>query len=206
MRESFLIFGSPVIDEAEIAEVVDSLRSGWVGTGPKVHRFEAMLSEYLGVPHGRCVSSCTAALILSMDVLGIGPGDEVLVPAMTFVASANAVEHAGARPVLVDSEPATGLIDLDLAEAAITPRTKAIMPVHLAGRPIDMDRLNDLRDRRGLLVIEDAAHAIGAEWRGRRIGDFGNLTAFSFYVTKNISTIEGGAVVAQSAELAAEIE
>jgi dTDP-4-amino-4,6-dideoxygalactose transaminase len=206
MRENFLTFGRPMIGEEEIAEVVDSLRSGWIGTGPKVHRFETMLGEYLGVPNCRCVSSCTAALILAMQVLEIGAGDEVLVPTMTFVASANAVEHAGARPILVDCVPGTGLIDLDAAEAAITPRTRAIMPVHLAGRPVDMERLNDLRDRRGLLVIEDAAHAIGAEWRGRRIGDFGNLTAFSFYVTKNISTIEGGAVVAQSAELAAEIE
>jgi dTDP-4-amino-4,6-dideoxygalactose transaminase len=206
MRESFLIFGSPVIDEAEIAEVVDSLRSGWVGTGPKVHRFEAMLSEYLDVPHGRCVSSCTAALILSMDVLGIGPGDEVLVPAMTFVASANAVEHAGATPVLVDSDPRTGLIDLDAAEASITPRTRALMPVHLAGRPMHMERVNALRDRHQLHVVEDAAHALGAEWHGRRIGGFGNVAAFSFYVTKNITTIEGGALMTESPELAAEVE
>ena len=206
MRDSFLIFGSPVIGEEEIAEVVDSLRSGWVGTGPKVQRFEAMLAEYVGVEHCRCVSSCTAALTLSMLVLGIGPGDEVLVPAMTFVASANAVEHAGATPVLIDSVPETGIIDLEAAEAAITPRTRAIMPVHLAGRPVDMERLNALRDRHGLLVIEDAAHAIGAEWRGARIGRFGNVTAFSFYVTKNISTIEGGALVTEDAEVAAEVE
>src|SRR6202051_5133773 len=116
MRDSFLVFGSPAIGDEEIAEGVDSLRSGWVGTGPKVHRFEGMLSEYVGVPHTRCVSSCTAALILSMEVLGIGAGDEVLVPAMTFVASANAVEHAGATPVLVDSVPGTGLMYLDAAE------------------------------------------------------------------------------------------
>jgi dTDP-4-amino-4,6-dideoxygalactose transaminase len=206
MRETFLTFGRPLITEAEIDEVVDSLRSGWIGTGPKVHRFETMLGEYVGVPNCRCVSSCTAALILAMQVLGIGAGDEVLVPAMTFVASANAVEHAGARPVLVDCRLDTGLIDLDAAEAAITPRTRAIMPVHLAGRPVDMARLAELRDRHGLLVIEDAAHALGAEWQGRRIGDFGNLTAFSFYVTKNITTIEGGAIVAESAELAAEVE
>ncbi|MGI8410960.1 MAG: DegT/DnrJ/EryC1/StrS family aminotransferase [Solirubrobacteraceae bacterium] len=206
MRESFLIFGRPSIGEEEIAEVVDSLRSGWIGTGPKVARFETMLSEYVGVPYCRCVSSCTAALILSMQILGIGPGDEVLVPAMTFVASANAVEHSGARPVLVDSVPETGLIDLDAAEAAITPRTRAIMPVHLAGRPVDMQRLNSLRDRHGLVVIEDAAHAIGAQWHGRRIGAFGNLTAFSFYVTKNISTIEGGALVTEDVEVAAEVE
>jgi dTDP-4-amino-4,6-dideoxygalactose transaminase len=206
MRENFLIFGSPVIGEEEIAEVVDSLRSGWVGTGPKVHRFEQMLSDYVGAPHVRCVSSCTAALILALQVLGIGAGDEVLVPAMTFVASANAIEHAGARPVLIDAVPGTGLIDLDAAEATITPRTRAIMPVHLAGRPVDMDRLNGLRDRHGLLVIEDAAHAIGSEWRGRRIGAFGNVAAFSFYVTKNISTIEGGALVTEDAEIAARVE
>ncbi len=206
MRDSFLIFGSPSIGEEEIAEVVDSLRSGWIGTGPKVQRFETILSEYLDVPYCRCVSSCTAALILSMQILGVGPGDEVLVPAMTFVASANAVEHAGATPVLIDSVPGTGLIDLDAAEAAITPRTRAIMPVHLAGRPIDMDRLGSLRDRHRLLVIEDAAHALGAEWHGRRIGAFGNLAAFSFYVTKNISTIEGGALVTEDVEVAAEVE
>ncbi len=206
MRESFLIFGSPSIGEEEIAEVVDSLRSGWVGTGPKVQRFETMLAEYVGVSHCRCVSSCTAALILSMQVLDIGPGDEVILPAMTFVASANAVEHAGAKPVLVDCAPGSGLIDLDAAEAAITPRTRAIMPVHLAGRPVDMDRLATLRDRHDLVVIEDAAHALGAEWHGRRIGTFGNLAAFSFYVTKNISTIEGGALVTEDAEIAAEVE
>ncbi|MBV9192989.1 MAG: DegT/DnrJ/EryC1/StrS family aminotransferase [Solirubrobacterales bacterium] len=206
MRENFLIFGSPLIGEPEIAEVVDCLRSGWVGTGPKVQRFETMVSQYLGVAHCRCVSSCTAALIIGLQLLGVGPGDEVLVPAMTFVASANAVEHAGATPVLVDSVPGTGLIDFELAEAAITPRTRAIMPVHLAGRPVDMERLARLRDEHGLKVIEDAAHAIGAEWRGRRIGALGNLTAFSFYVTKNISTIEGGALVTEDAEIAAEVE
>jgi dTDP-4-amino-4,6-dideoxygalactose transaminase len=206
MRDEFLIFGRPTIGDAEIAEVVDSLRSGWIGTGPKVHRLEGMIAEYVGVQHCRCLASCTAALILGLQVLGIGPGDEVLVPAVTFVASANAVEHAGAKPVLVDCEPGTGQIDFDAAEAAITPRTRAIMPVHLAGRPIDMNRLAALQQRHGLLVIEDAAHAIGAEWRGRRIGAFGNVTAFSFYVTKNITTIEGGALLTEDIELAAEVE
>jgi dTDP-4-amino-4,6-dideoxygalactose transaminase len=205
-REEFLVFGRPVIEEPEIAEVVASLRSGWVGTGPKVQRFERMLEEYLGVAHVRCVSSGTAALILGMRVLGVGPGDEVIVPAMTFVASANAVEHRGATPVLVDSDPASGLLDLDAVEAAITERTKAIMPVHLAGRPVDLDRLNRLRDRHGLLVVEDAAHAIGAEWRGQRIGGHGNLAAFSFYVTKNVTTVEGGAVATDDPEIAAEVE
>jgi dTDP-4-amino-4,6-dideoxygalactose transaminase len=205
-REEFLVFGRPVIEEPEIAEVVASLRSGWVGTGPKVQRFERMLEEYLGVAHVRCVSSGTAALILGMRVLGVGPGDEVIVPAMTFVASANAVEHRGATPVLVDSDPASGLLDLDAVEAAITERTKAIMPVHLAGRPADLDRLNRLRDHHGLLVVEDAAHAIGAEWRGQRIGGHGNLAAFSFYVTKNVTTVEGGAVATDDPEIAAEVE
>ncbi len=206
MRDNFLIFGRPTIGDDEVAEVVDSLRSGWVGSGPKVNRFESMIARYVGAPHARCLSSCTAALMLAMEVLGIGAGDEVLVPAMTFVASANAVEHAGATPVLVDSEPGTGLIDLDAAEAAMTPRTKALMPVHLAGRPVNMERLAELRDRHGLQVIEDAAHAIGAEWRGRRIGSFGNIAAFSFYVTKNITTIEGGAIVTESEAVAEEVE
>jgi dTDP-4-amino-4,6-dideoxygalactose transaminase len=125
---------------------------------------------------------------------------------MTFVASANAVELVGATPVFVDSKPGTGLVDLDIAEALITARTRAIMPVHLAGRPVDMERLASLRDRHGLLVIEDAAHALGAEWDGRRIGAFGNLTAFSFYVTKNITTIEGGALATDDPEIAAEVE
>lgn len=206
MREDFLVFGSPLIGEAEIDEVVDSLRSGWIGTGPKVQRFEAMLAEQVGVPYVRCVSSCTAALILAMRVLGLGEGDEVLVPAMTFVASANAVVHAGATPVLIDSEPGTHLIDLESAARAITPRTKAIMPVHFAGRPVDMDALNRLRDEHGLLVVEDAAHALGARWGDRQIGAFGNLTAYSFYVTKNITTAEGGALVTGDEQHAAEVE
>jgi dTDP-4-amino-4,6-dideoxygalactose transaminase len=206
MRDEFLVFGSPVIGEAEIAEVVDCLRSGWIGTGPKVQRFERMLEGYVGVPSVRCVSSCTAALILGMKALGIGSGDEVIVPSMTFVASANAVEHTGARPVLVDCEPGSGLIDLAAAEAAIGPRTKAIMPVHLAGRPVDIDRVNALRDRYGIAVVEDAAHALGAEWRGRRIGSHGNLTAYSFYVTKNLTTIEGGAIATEDPFVAAEVE
>ena len=177
-----------------------------MGTGPKVARFERMLEEYVRVDHVRCVSSCTAALILALRVLDVGPGDEVIVPTMTFVASANAVEHSGAKPVLVDSEPGTGLIDLDAVEAAVTPATKAIMPVHMAGRPVDMDRLGEVAERHGLLVVEDAAHAIGAEWKGRRIGSHGNLAAFSFYVTKNLTTIEGGALATPDADVAARVE
>src|SRR4051812_26253764 len=137
-RDEFLVFGRPVIEEPEIAEVVASLRSGWVGTGPKVQRFERMLEEYLGVAHVRCVSSCTAALFLGMHVLGVGPGDEVIVPAMTFVASANAVEHAGATPVFVDCEGGTGLVDLEAVEAAIGGGGQGGMPGHLSPRPIGL--------------------------------------------------------------------
>jgi dTDP-4-amino-4,6-dideoxygalactose transaminase len=206
MRDEFLPFGRPTLGDEEIAEVVDSLRSGWITTGPKVKRFEGLLESYVGAPHVRCVSSCTAALTLLLHAHEIGPGDEVLVPAMTFVATANAIEDAGATPVFVDGEPGTGLIDLDAAEAAVTPRTRAIMPVHLAGRPVDMDRLNALRDRHDILVIEDAAHALGTEWRGGRIGTHGNPAAFSFYATKNITTIEGGAVATDDQGLAERIE
>lgn len=206
MRDAFLVFGKPTIGPAEMAEVADSMTTGWVGTGPKVQRFERMLEEYLGVPHVRCVASCTAALILGMETAGIGPGDEVLVPSMTFVASANAVEHTGATPVLVDCEPDTALIDLSAAEAAITSRTKAIMPVHLAGRPVDMDRVGELAQAHRLEVIEDGAHAIGAEWGGRRIGSHGHLAAFSFYVTKNMTTIEGGALATGDEAVAGEVE
>jgi dTDP-4-amino-4,6-dideoxygalactose transaminase len=141
-----------------------------------------------------------------MKCLGLGPGDEVLVPAMTFVATANAVAHTGATPVLVDSEPGTGLIDLDAAAAAVTPRTRAVIPVHLYGRPLDMERLNAFRDRSGLVVVEDAAHAIGATWDSRKIGTFGNLAAYSFYPTKNITTIEGGALATPDREMATRIE
>jgi len=206
VRDSFLVFGSPLIGQEEIDEVVDSLRSAWIGTGPKVERFERMLEDYVGVDHVRCLSSCTAGLILSLRALGVGPGDEVLVPSMTFVASANAVEQVGARPVLIDSVEDTGLIDLDAAEAAVGPSTKAIMVVHLAGRPVDLDRVAVLADRHELHVIEDAAHAIGAEWRGQRIGAHGNVTCFSFYATKNVTTAEGGAVATPDRELADEIE
>jgi len=206
VRDEFLVFGSPLIGEDEIAEVVDSLRSGWIGTGPKVERFERMLEAYVGVAHARCLGSCTAALTLGMKVLGVGPGDEVIVPTMSFVASANAVEHVGATPVLIDSEPETGLIDLAAAEQALTPRTKALMLVHLAGRPVDLDRATAFGKRHSLSLIEDAAHALGAEWGGRKIGSHGNLTAYSFYVTKNVTTGEGGALVTEAVDVAEKVE
>jgi dTDP-4-amino-4,6-dideoxygalactose transaminase len=205
-RTSFLVFGRPVLGEDEIAEVVDSLRSGWIGTGPKVRRLEIDLQQYVDVPYVRCVASCTAALMLALRTVGVQPGDEVIVPTMTFVASANAVEHVGATPVFVDSVLPTGLLDLDAVERAITDRTRVIMPVHLAGRPVDLDVVNRLRDKFGLAVVEDAAHAIGAEWRGKRIGAHGNLVAYSFYVTKNITTIEGGALATVDQALSDRVE
>ena len=160
-----------------------------------------MLEEYLGAPHVRCVSSCTAALLLGLRIAGVGPGDEVLVPAMTFVASANAVEHVGATPVFVDCEPGTGLIDLDAAEAAITPRTRAIMPVHLAGRPVDLDRLERAaRPSRPARHRGRRARDRGRVARARGSAAHGNLAAYSFYATKNITTIEGGALAPTTAD------
>jgi dTDP-4-amino-4,6-dideoxygalactose transaminase len=205
-RERFLGIARPDLRDEEVDELLDSVRSGWLTSGPKVRRFEGDLADYLGAAHIRCLSSCTAGLTLALRLAGVGPGDEVLVPANTFVACANAVEHAHARPVLVDSEPGTGLIDLDHAASLAGPRTRAVMPVHLGGRPLDQDRLAAFRDRHGITVIEDAAHAVGAAWRGRRVGSWGNLCSFSFHATKNITTFEGGALVVQDAEQAARVQ
>ena len=205
-RAEFLGVSSPDIGDHEIEELLDTLRSGWLTTGPKVSVLQDRLAEYLDVPFVRCLNSCTAGLTLALRVLGVGPGDEVIVPSLTFVACANSVVHLGATPVLVDSDPATGLIDLDDAERRIGPRTKAMMPVHLAGHPLDMDALTAFRDRHGIAVVEDAAHAIGAEWRGRRIGAHGNLTAFSFHATKNMTTFEGGALAIADERMAERVE
>src|SRR4051794_6799110 len=189
-RATFLHLARPEIGDDEIEEVADTLRSGWVVAGPKVGAFEAALEHRLAPARVRCLSSATAALLLGLKLADVGPGDEVLVPTLTFAACANVVEHLGARPVFVDSEPATGLVDLEIAEELIGPRTRALMPVHLGGRPVDIARLNDLRDRRGVAIVEDAAHAIGAEWGGAPIGSHGNAVAFSFHASKNITTIE----------------
>jgi dTDP-4-amino-4,6-dideoxygalactose transaminase len=170
------------------------LRSGWITTGPQVEAFESALARYLGGRAVRAFTSATGALEVALQVCGIGPGDEVIVPAMTFAATANVVLRVGARPVLVDVDAATRNIDLRLADAAVTPRTRAIMPVHFAGLPVDMDALYALAQQRGLRVIEDAAHAIGSAHRDRRIGSFGDLVAFSFHPNKNLTTIEGGAL------------
>ena len=204
--QPFLPFTRPSIDEQTIAEVAEVLRSGWLASGPKVQAFEAALSEYCGGRPVRTQTSATASLEHALLVCGIGAGDEVIVPAMSFVATANVVVRAGARPVFVDVDLATRNIDLDQAEAALTARTRAIMPVHLCGMPVDLDRLYALAERKRLRVIEDAAQAMGSSYRGRRIGSFGDLVCFSFHPNKNITSIEGGAVAGGSPEEVRELE
>lgn len=204
--KKYIVFGSPLIEEAEIAEVCDTLRSGWIGTGPRVKRFEEMFREYVGAKHAVAVNSCTAALHLSMLVSGVGPGDEVITTPMTFCATANAILHAGARPVFADVDPETMNLDPDAVAAAVTPRTRAILPVHFAGRPCRMDELHVLARKHGLLVIEDAAHCIEGRYRGRKVGTISPLTCFSFYVTKNLTTGEGGMVTTDDDEFAAALK
>lgn len=198
MKLPFIVFGSPQIEQAEIDEVVDSLASGWLGTGPKVARFEHDFATYKGIQEGQvaAVNSCTAALHVSMIASGIGPGDEVITTPMTFCATINAIIHTGATPVLVDVDPITMNIDPAQVEARITSRTRAILPVHFAGRPCEMDSLMEIARRHGLKVIEDCAHAIETEYQGRKAGTFGDFGCFSFYVTKNVVTGEGGMVIA----------
>lgn len=204
-RENFLVFGSPMIGEEEIAEVVATLRSGWIGTGPRVAKFEEMMKGYAGAQHAVAVSSCTAALHLSLLALGIGPGDEVITTPMTFAATANAIIHAGAKPVFADVDRETMLIEPKMIERAITRRTKAVIPVHLAGRVCAMNEIITLARQRGLHVIEDAAHCIEGRHQARHVGAVGDLTCFSFYVTKNLTTGEGGMVMTENAEWARRI-
>lgn len=200
MSSAYITFGAPRFGAAERAEVIDSMDRAWIGTGPKVQQFEQAFREYLGVPHAVAVNSCTAALHLSMVVAGIERGDEVITTSMTFAATANAIIHAGGTPVLVDCDRRTQLIELESLERAITPRTRAIIPVHLAGRICDMRPIMDLARKHGLVVIEDAAHAIEGAIDGQKVGGIADFTCFSFYVTKNITTGEGGMVTTASAE------
>ncbi|MGB8363070.1 MAG: DegT/DnrJ/EryC1/StrS family aminotransferase [Rhizomicrobium sp.] len=206
MRKSYLVFGQPLIEEPEIEEVVSSLRAAWLGTGPKVAEFERRVAAYKQSPHAVAVNSCTAGLHLACLALGIGPGDEVIVPAMTFCATVNAIVHAGATPVLVDVEPDTFNIDPEAVRMAITTRTKAIMPVHFAGRACNMDALLAIAKQYGLKIIEDCAHAIETEFRGRKVGTIGDCGVLSFYSTKNIVTGEGGMVLTPDADVASRVK
>ncbi len=194
----YLPFTRPTLDEETIQGVVAVLRSGWITTGPNVAELEQALSTYVGGRPVRLLTSATAALEIALQACGIGAGDEVITPAMSFVATANVIVRVGARPVFVDIDTDTRNIDLDAIEAAIGPRTRAIMPVHFAGLPVDMDRLYAIAAKHRLRVIEDAAHAIGSAWKGRRIGSFGDIVCFSFHPNKNMTTIEGGAIVADN--------
>ncbi|HEU4628906.1 MAG TPA: DegT/DnrJ/EryC1/StrS aminotransferase family protein [Gemmatimonadaceae bacterium] len=191
-RETFLSFAAPCIGEEEIAEVVDTLRSDWITIGPKTHQFEAEFAAFLGAPGALALNSCTAGLHTALVTLGIGEGDEVITTPMTFAASVNVIEHVRARPVLVDIEADTLNIDASKIEAAITPRTRAIIAVHYAGQPVDLRTIRALADAYGLRLIEDAAHALPARFEGEPIGASGSPVAFSFYATKNLTTAEGG--------------
>ena len=204
--DRFLVFGAPAIGDDEIDEVVASLRSGWLGTGPKVARFEADFRTYKGAAHAVAVSSCTAALHLSMLALRLQPGDEVVTTPMTFAATVNAIIHAGAKPVLADVDPVTMNIDPAAVAAAVTGRTRAVVPVHFAGRPCEMDELLAVAAAHDLAVIEDCAHAIETTYHGRAAGTFGDFGCFSFYVTKNVVTGEGGMVLTSSEDHAARIK
>jgi dTDP-4-amino-4,6-dideoxygalactose transaminase/nucleoside-diphosphate-sugar epimerase len=202
VRRSFLPLALPLIGKAEEDEVLDTLRSGWITTGPKVKRFEDLCREYLGCRHAIALSSCTGALQVAVAAANIGPGDEVITTPISWPATASVVIHRGARPVFADVEPDTLNIDASKIEAAITPRTKAILSVHMAGQPCDLDKIRSIAQRNGLTVIEDAAHAIGAEYHGQKIGTISEATAFSFYPIKNITTIEGGLLTTNDDELA----
>ncbi|HEV8644112.1 MAG TPA: DegT/DnrJ/EryC1/StrS family aminotransferase [Burkholderiales bacterium] len=205
-REQFLVFGAPAIEDAEIQEVVATMRSGWLGTGPRVARFEREFAAYKGADHAAAVNSCTAALHLALLASGVKPGDEVITTALTFCATVNAIVHAGATPVLADVDPLTMNIDPADVERKLTSRTKALVPVHFGGRTCDMDALCALAERHHLKLIEDCAHAVETEYRGRRAGTFGDFGCFSFYVTKNIVSGEGGMVLTRREEDLARIK
>jgi dTDP-4-amino-4,6-dideoxygalactose transaminase len=209
-RDSYLVFGAPTIGDAERAEVLACIESGWLGSGPRVAQLEKRLQEYLAAgaePRSVvAVNSCTAALHLALRVLDLPPGSEVITTAMTFCATANAIVHAGCEPVFADCERATLNIDPEDVRRRITPRTRAIVPVHFAGRPCDMTALRAIADEHGLALVEDAAHALEATVDGRHCGTIGDFGCFSFYVTKSMTTVEGGLVVTRDARAAERVK
>lgn len=205
-RATFLVFGAPAVGTEEADAVRDVVLSGWMGTGPKSKLFEERFKAYVGREHAVAVNSCTAALFLSLHALNLKPGDEVITTPLTFAATVNVIEHVGARPVLVDVEPDTGLIDADRVQAAITSKTRALMPVHLYGRTCNMGKLTPLAEKHGFPIIEDCAHSIESTWNGRRAGTFGKVSCYSFYVTKNVTTVEGGMLLTDDGEFAARLK
>ncbi len=202
MRGEFLPFAQPLLGEEEIDEVVHCLRSGWLTTGLKVRQFEREFSEFIGARHSLAVNSCTAALHLALEAIGVGPGDEVITTPMTFTATAAVIEHLGARPVFADVEAKTLNIDPADIERRVTPRTKVILPVHFAGQACDMDAIMGVGRQHGIPIVEDAAHAIPTTYHGRLVGTLSDITCFSFYATKNVTTGEGGMVVTDREEYA----
>ncbi len=206
MRKNYLVFGQPIIEKEEIDEILDSLNTGWIGTGPKVAKFESDFKEYIGAPHAVAVSSCTAGLHLSVLAMGVTAQDEVIIPSMTFAATANAVIHVGAKPVFVDVLADEMTIDVEDVKRKITPNSKAIIPVHFAGRACRIDEIEKLADEYNLKIIHDAAHAVETEFEGKKIGCYRNIVNFSFYVTKNITTVEGGMITTDNEELAQKLK
>lgn len=201
VKERFVPLVRPTFGEEECAAVSTCLRSGWVTTGPKVQEFQEKLSKYFDGAHVLALSSNTAGMYLSLQALGIGPGDEVITTPMTFTATANVIEVLGAKPVFVDCDPETRNIDLQTAEKAITPKTRALLPVHFAGIPVPLHDLYALAHKHNLRVIEDAAHALGSVSEKHKVGSWGDIQVFSFQANKNLSTAEGGCIVTRDAQL-----
>ncbi len=204
-REQFLPYALPLIEDDDIEAVVDSLRSNWISKGPKTGEFEKRFAEYIGVKHAIALNSCTAGLHIALLAAGVGAGDEVITTAMTFAASSNVIIHCGATPVLVDIDPKTLNIDPAKIEEKITSKTKAIIPVHLAGLPCEMDEILQIAKKYSLFVLEDAAHGMYTKYKDRMVGTIGDAAAFSFYATKNLATGEGGMVTTNDDELAGKM-
>lgn len=205
LRKTFLPLAQPVISEEEITAVSEVLRSGWLTTGPKVEEFEEAFKGYIGCEHAVALNSCTAGLHLALEAFNIGPGDEVITSTLTFAATGHVIDWVGARPVLVDIDPVTCNIGPAAIEAAVTSRTRAIIPVHYAGLACEMEEILAIARKHDLRVIEDAAHAVGTIYQGRKIGSFGDVTVFSFYAIKNMTTAEGGMVTTSDGKLAEKI-
>lgn len=205
IRHTFLPFCRAPIDDHDIEQVADTLRSGWLTIGPRTEEFEKLLERYLEVHHAIAVSSCSEAMFLALKALSIGPGDEVITSTLTFASTVHSILHVGAAPIVVDIEDETFGADPDEIVKKITPRTKALLPVHFGGQACRIDEICDIASSRGLVVVEDAAHSFGAAYRQKKVGNFGNATAFSFYATKNLTTGEGGCITTANDALAREL-